>query len=613
MSIWLTAQGEDLVAGVRTPLPLSRSDRRVPGETTMEELFPRTFEELRDLGDVLERHYRDMQDIEFTIQQDRLWLLQTRSGKRTVRAALKIACDLASEGLIAEEEAVRRIDPRLLEQILHPVLDPDADRETILNGLPASPGAASGRVVLTADDAERLASQGQRTILVRMETSPEDIHGMHAAAGILTGRGGMTSHAAVVARGMGRPCVVGAGELRIDDERQCLEARGETVSAGDFITIDGSSGEVMKGVIPSMEPDLPPEFERLMAWADNIRETGVRANAETPDDAETAFKLGAEGIGLCRTEHMFFEPGRLLVIREMILAPDDASRRRALDKLLEMQRSDLTEIFRIAAGKPVAIRLLDPPLHEFLPGTYGDINRLAEALGTNGEEVRARIVELQEINPMLGLRGCRLALLFPEIAEMQARAIFEAAVSAATPVAPEIMIPLIMGKAELDLLKEKIAGTARRVMEETGAGIHYQVGTMIELPSAALRAGEIAETAEFFSFGTNDLTQTTLGLSRDDTANLVRSYTRRGILEADPFVTLDVGSVGELVELAIDRGRRTRADLKLGLCGEHGGDPDSIRFCVEVGLDYVSCSPYRVPVARLAAAQAALDRRVPQG
>ncbi len=608
----VNAQGEDVVAGIRTPQHLTIEGKKSHGSDlpAMEEMMPAVFGQLDDVRRKLETHYRDMQDIEFTVQQNKLWMLQTRSGKRTAKAALKIACDLVAEGLITKEEAVARVEPESLDQLLHPTLDPKAKRDALTRGLPASPGAASGKVVFSADVAEADAAKGEKVILVRIETSPEDIHGMHAAQGILTSRGGMTSHAAVVARGMGRPCVAGAGELRIDYANQTLSALGRTVKAGDIVTIDGSTGEVMIGEVPTLQPELSGDFGTLMAWADEIRTMKVRTNAETPLDARTAVDFGAEGIGLCRTEHMFFDAERIVAVREMILARDEKGRRAALAKILPMQRKDFIELFRIMAGKPVTIRLLDPPLHEFLPHTEDEMKEVAEAAGVDVESLRIRAAELAEVNPMLGHRGCRLGISYPEITEMQARAIFEAAVEvsrgAAAPVEPEVMIPLVADLKEFHILRERIEAIAKEVFKETGSEVPYLVGTMIELPRAALRAGQIAEEAEFFSFGTNDLTQTTFGLSRDDTAGLLKEYARRGIFEIDPFVSLDVDGVGELVKIAAERGRATRPGIKLGICGEHGGDPASIRFCAEVGLDYVSCSPYRVPIARLAAAQAAL-------
>jgi pyruvate,orthophosphate dikinase len=610
----VNAQGEDVVAGIRTPQHLTIAGKQEHGSDlpAMEEVMPEVFGQLDEVRLNLEKHYRDMQDIEFTVQQNKLWMLQTRSGKRTAKAALKIACDMVAEGLITKEEAVSRVDPESLDQLLHPTLDPDAPRDSLTRGLPASPGAASGKVVFSADEAEAAAAQGEKVILVRIETSPEDIHGMHAAEGILTSRGGMTSHAAVVARGMGRPCVAGAGDIRIDYAQQTLTSLGRTVSAGDTITIDGTTGEVMAGEVPTLQPELSGDFGTLMGWVDEIRELKVRTNAETPTDAQTAVDFGAEGIGLCRTEHMFFDADRIVAVREMILARNEQGRRAALEKILPMQRQDFIDLFHIMAGKPVTIRLLDPPLHEFLPHTAEEMQQVADAAGVSVEDLRIRADELAEVNPMLGHRGCRLGISYPEISEMQARAIFEAAVEvskdAAEPVEPEVMIPLVADKKEFDLLRERIDAVAAEVFEETGAEVPYLVGTMIELPRAALRAGEIAEGAEFFSFGTNDLTQTTFGLSRDDTAGLLKEYGRRGIFEKDPFVSLDVDGVGELVKIAAERGRATRPGIKLGICGEHGGDPASVHFCADVGLDYVSCSPYRVPIARLAAAQAALRK-----
>ena len=608
----VNAQGEDVVAGIRTPqhLTIAGKDEQGSDLPAMEEVMPEVFGQLGEVRLNLEKHYRDMQDIEFTVQQNKLWMLQTRTGKRTAKAALKIACDMVDEGLISKEEAVFRIEPESLDQLLHPTLDPDAARDLLTRGLPASPGAASGTIVFSADEAESKAANGEAVVLVRIETSPEDIHGMHAAQGILTSRGGMTSHAAVVARGMGRPCVSGAGDLRIDYETQTLTVMGREIAAGDTLTIDGSSGEVMAGSVPTLQPELSGDFATLMSWVDDVREMKVRTNAETPLDAQTALDFGAEGIGLCRTEHMFFDADRIVAVREMILAKDAERRRAALKKILPMQRQDFIELFRIMAGKPVTIRLLDPPLHEFLPHTAEEMKQVAHGSGVSVEDLRIRVNELAEVNPMLGHRGCRLGITYPEISEMQARAIFEAAVEvskdAGAPGEPEVMIPLVSDKVEFDLLRERIDAVATQVFQETGTEVPYLVGTMIELPRAALRAGEIAECAEFFSFGTNDLTQTTFGLSRDDTAGLLKEYERRGIFETDPFVSIDVDGVGELVKLAAERGRETRPRVKLGICGEHGGDPRSVHFCADVGLDYVSCSPYRVPIARLAAAQAAL-------
>jgi pyruvate,orthophosphate dikinase len=604
----VNAQGEDVVAGIRTPQPLTEAARAVAGSDAvpLERAMPATFAELVAVFGRLEAHFRDMQDIEFTIQQGRLWLLQTRTGKRTARAALKIAVDMVGEGLIEEAEAVRRIEPQALEQLLHPALDPAAPRQVIARGLPASPGAAVGRIALSADEAYDLAAKGEAVILVRTETSPEDIHGMHAAKGILTSRGGMTSHAAVVARGMGRPCITGASELRIDIEKRRISVAGVTLNAGELITIDGTRGELIKGAVPTVEPALGEDYQTLMGWADRLRRLKVRANAETPTDAQAARGFGAEGIGLCRTEHMFFDSERIIAMREMILASSRKGREAALAQLLPMQRQDFAALFRIMAGLPITIRLLDPPLHEFLPNTDAEIAEVAAAMGLRFESVRARVAQLHESNPMLGHRGCRLAVSYPEIYEMQARAIFEAAVEVGGAVGLEIMIPLIATRRELDLMSALVDAQAAAVARATGVRLDYLLGTMIELPRAALRAAEIAPAAAFFSFGTNDLTQTTLGISRDDAASFLDAYERAGIFERDPFASLDTEGVGELVRLACTRGRAAHPGLKLGICGEHGGDPQSIRFFHEAGLDYVSCSPYRVPVARLAAAQAAL-------
>jgi len=558
--------------------------------------------------DLLERHYREMQDIEFTVERGQLWMLQTRTGKRTAKAALRIAVDMAEEGLISEEEAVLRVDPAQLDQLLHPTLDPEATREVIARGLPASPGAACGKAVFDADTAETRAAAGERVILIRIETSPEDIHGMHAAQGILTARGGMTSHAAVVARGMGRPCVSGAGSLGIDYRAKLMRVGGREVREGEVITLDGSTGEVMLGEVPTVQPELVGDFGTLMAWADKKRRLRVRANAETPLDCRTAREFGAEGIGLCRTEHMFFDAERIAAVRQMILAEDEAGRRLALDRLLPAQRSDFAEIFRIMAGLPVTIRLLDPPLHEFLPHEEAEFAEVADASGVAVETLRRRAAELSESNPMLGHRGCRLGITYPEIYEMQARAIFEAALQIDEAPIPEVMVPLVATRAELAIIRALIDRTAEKVFEEKGARVDYLVGTMIELPRAALQAGAIAAEAEFFSFGTNDLTQTALGLSRDDAGRFLPFYVERGIYARDPFVSLDVEGVGELISIAVERGRAAKPDIKLGICGEHGGDPASVGFCEAAGLDYVSASPYRVPIARLAAAQAALRK-----
>ena len=608
----INAQGEDVVAGIRTPQHLTIAGKLANGSTmpAMEESMPEVFQQLDAVRLKLERHYTDMQDIEFTVQQKKLYMLQTRTGKRTAAAALKIAVDMAEEGLIDEATAVRRIEPKSLDQLLHPTLDPKAQRTIIAKGLPASPGAASGKVVFSADEAEKLSGMGEAVILCRIETSPEDIHGMHAAKGILTTRGGMTSHAAVVARGMGRACVAGAGELRIDYKTGIMMVRDVKVKAGDTLTIDGSTGEVMLGEVPTIQPELSGDFATLMGWADKLRTMKVRTNAETPLDARTAVKFGAEGIGLCRTEHMFFDTDRIVAVREMIIADSEAGRRAALSKIEPMQRRDFVELFKIMKGLPVTIRLLDPPLHEFLPNSEAEMAEVAKAAGTDVQKVQQRANQLHEANPMLGHRGCRLGISYPEIYEMQARAIFQAAVEVfndtGDTVTPEIMIPLVSSKKELDILKAVVDRVAGEVMQSSGRRIDYLVGTMIELPRAALRAGDIAQTAQFFSFGTNDLTQTTFGISRDDAASFLPDYQRAGIFEHDPFVTLDTDGVGELVGIAAERGRKTRSDIKLGICGEHGGDPSSIYFCQKVGLDYVSCSPYRVPIARLAAAQAAL-------
>lgn len=608
----INAQGEDVVAGIRTPQYLTKAARERAGakSLSMEEAMPETFTELARVFDLLETHYRDMQDIEFTVQQGKLWMLQTRSGKRTAKAALRIAVDMADEGLITREEAITRVDPAALDQLLHPTLDPNAPRDVLAKGLPASPGAASGIAVFDSDTAEKRAEMGDAVILVRTETSPEDIHGMHAAKGILTARGGMTSHAAVVARGMGRPCVSGVGTLAIDAKAKLMRVGAREVKEGDIITIDGASGEVMLGSVPTVQPELAGDFGTLMEWADKVRRLKVRANAETPLDCRTAREFGAEGVGLCRTEHMFFDAGRITAVRQMILADSEAGRRAALDKLLPEQRKDFTEIFEVMAGLPVTIRLLDPPLHEFLPHEEAEFAEVAAAADVSIDTLKRRAAELHEFNPMLGHRGCRLGVTYPEIYEMQARAIFEAALdvagkSGSAPI-PEVMIPLVATRRELELMKTIVDKTAQAVFAERGSSVDYLVGTMIELPRAALMAGEIAEVGEFFSFGTNDLTQTTLGVSRDDAGRFLTTYVDKGIFARDPFVSLDVEGVGQLIALAAERGRATRPDIKLGICGEHGGDPASIAFCEKTGLDYVSASPYRVPIARLAAAQAAL-------
>jgi len=610
---WLAnAQGEDVVAGIRTPQYLTKAAREAAGarQPSMQEAMPQAYGELAEVFGLLERHYRDMQDIEFTVERGKLYLLQTRSGKRTAKAALKIAVDMVDEGLIDTSMALRRLDPASLDQLLHPSLDPDAKRNLLGKGLPASPGAASGGVVFDAETAARHAELGEKVILVRHETSPDDIHGMHVATGILTARGGMTSHAAVVARGMGRPCVVGAASLKIDPVSRVAEIGGRRLEEGAFITIDGSTGEVFLGELPTIIPELSGDFETVMAWADSHRRLKIRTNAETPADCAMARRFGAEGVGLCRTEHMFFDENRILAMRQMILADSEAERRSALEKLLPEQCADFRRIFEIMEGLPVTIRLLDPPLHEFLPHNESEFAELSRAMGIEVERVRHRASELAEANPMLGHRGCRLGLVYPEIYEMQARAIFEAALEvsgeAGLAVFPEIMIPLVGMPRELETLKDAMHKVAEIVFVEQGRRIGFSVGTMIELPRAALVANEIAVSGEFFSFGTNDLTQTTLGISRDDAARFLGAYVERGIIAKDPFVTLDIEGVGKLIEMASRKGRETRPDLKLGICGEHGGDPASIAFCEEIGLDYVSASPFRVPIARLAAAQAAL-------
>ncbi len=611
----INAQGEDVVAGIRTPQPITRAAREEMGDKSpsMEEAMPEVFGQFHEVVNRLERHYRDMQDIEFTVERGRLYMLQTRNGKRTAKAALKVAVDLATEDLISKEEAIMRIEPSSLDQLLHPTIDPSADREVIASGLPASPGAATGRIVFTAAAAEREGAAGEAVILVREETSPEDIRGMDAARGIVTARGGMTSHAAVVARGMGRPCVSGAGEIQIDEKAGEMRVRGRTFKAGDIITIDGSKGDVLAGAVKMVEPELSGDFATLMAWADAARRLKVRANAETALDAQTARQFGAEGIGLCRTEHMFFDDTRIAAVREMILADDETGRRAALAKILPMQRRDFVELFEIMQGLPVTIRLLDPPLHEFLPHTEEDLAAVAQATGLDAAKLLRRAKELRETNPMLGHRGCRLGVSYPEIYEMQVRAIIEAACEVAASgrpaPTPEIMHPLVAKGEEMTYLRTLTDRVVEQVCREKGQNIEYSVGAMIELPRAALRAADLAQTAEFFSFGTNDLTQTTFGISRDDSGRFLNAYIDKGIFEKDPFVSIDQEGVGDLIRIAAERGRAARPDIKLGICGEHGGDPASIAFCESVGLDYVSCSAYRVPIARLAAAQAALGER----
>lgn len=610
----VNAQGEDVVAGIRTPGSLTEAARKKHKSPlpSLEKCMPSSYGELREVRELLEKHYKDMQDIEFTIQEGVLYMLQTRTGKRTVRSALKIACDMVSEGLIDEDQAIMRVSPQSLEQLLHPLLDPKADRTVMAKGLPASPGAVSGKVVFSADEAERLAAEGQKVLLVRVETSPEDIHGMHAAEGILTTRGGMTSHAAVVARGMGTPCVTGAGSLDVNYATGVMRTREHQVREGEWITIDGLSGEILLGQMPTVRPQLGGDFARLMGWADARRRLKIRTNAETPEDVKMALQFGAEGIGLCRTEHMFFGEQRINAMRKMILADDASERRRALETILPMQRQDFIDIFTLMDGLPVTIRLLDPPLHEFLPRSQQEFAAVSESANLTVERLQIRARQLQEANPMLGHRGCRLLNSYPEICEMQARAIFEAAIhvqkhNGKQPLC-EIMVPFVGIDKELQYLKQVIEDTAVAMSAESGVTLVYQIGTMIELPRACLVAAEIAEAAEFFSFGTNDLTQTTYGFSRDDATGFLNDYRACGIIDADPFATLDCDGVGELIKFAVERGRRTRVDLKLGICGEHGGDPKSIHFCERVGLDYVSCSPFRVPIARLTAAQAALQK-----
>ncbi|MBS8262712.1 pyruvate, phosphate dikinase [Roseibium polysiphoniae] len=611
----VNAQGEDVVAGIRTPQDITEKARLEAGSTkpSLENLMPECFSEFQAICDRLEAHYRDMQDLEFTIEKGKLWMLQTRAGKRTAKAALKIAVDMAAEGLLTEEEAVLRVEPAALDQLLHPTIDPKAKRDIVATGLPASPGAACGAIVFSSDEAEEAKAAGRKVILVRIETSPEDIHGMHAAEGILTSRGGMTSHAAVVARGMGKPCVSGAGMLRIDYRTGTISAGGRALNKGDVITVDGATGQVLFGEVDMLQPALSGDFGTLMGWADKVRRMKVRTNAETPADAKVAREFGAEGIGLCRTEHMFFEGERIVAVREMILSETEEGRRAALAKLLPMQRQDFTTLFEIMKGLPVTIRLLDPPLHEFLPHSDSELADVAKAMNVDPDKLRERALSLHEFNPMLGHRGCRLLVSYPEIAEMQARAIFEAAVEAGKVtgdhVVPEIMVPLVGLKGELDLVRASIEKTAEAVQKEAGVELTYQIGTMVELPRAALQGAEIAKSAEFFSFGTNDLTQTTFGISRDDAASFLGTYQSKGLIEQDPFVSLDQDGVGELVKIGAERGRSTRSDIKLGICGEHGGDPASIQFCESIGLDYVSCSPFRVPIARLAAAQSALNAK----
>jgi pyruvate,orthophosphate dikinase len=610
----VNAQGEDVVAGIRTPAPINECSKNTSNSNlkTLEEIMPRAFNELTAIYQKLEKHYKDMQDIEFTIERDKLYLLQTRNGKRTAAAALKIAVDLVGEGLIKPDEALMRVNPEDLNQLLHPRLDPNTSRTIIAQGLPASPGAACGEIVFDSEEAHRLNEAGKKVLLVRQETSPEDIGGMVASQGILTARGGMTSHAAVVARGMGKPCVAGCSSLSISEEASTLTVKGKVYKAGDFITIDGGTGEVMEGQVPTIEASISGNFEEFMSWADKEKRLEIRTNADNPEDSEVAIKFGAEGIGLCRTEHMFFDPERILAVREMIFADNHTDREKALEKILPFQKKDFLGIFKAMNGRPVNIRLLDPPLHEFLPHKEEELEELARVLGVEVANVKERAANLHEFNPMLGHRGCRLGVTYPEIYRMQVSAIIHAAIESkeeGIEVFPEIMIPLIGLNEELKILKEDAIEEIDRVFKETGKTIKYKVGTMIELPRAAITAAEIAPNADFFSFGTNDLTQTTFGLSRDDSGKFLPEYVGKGIMEADPFVTIDQSGVGFLVKHAAVEGRKTNPNIHIGICGEHGGEPKSIRFCHEIGLDYVSCSPYRVPIARLAAAQAALADR----
>jgi len=606
----VNAQGEDVVAGIRTPQPINDSTKSDPTHTTLEELMPQPYADLVDIYHKLEQHYKDMQDIEFTIQQGKLWMLQTRNGKRTAEAAVRIAVEMVQEGLIDKNTAIKRVAAEQLDHLLHPMFDPKAAKNVIATGLPASPGAATGKIVFHADEAEEWVEKGEDVVLVRIETSPEDIGGMHVAKGILTARGGMTSHAAVVARGMGTCCVAGCGAIEINYRAKTMTVNGKVYNEGDWISLDGSKGEVIEGKVPTIDPELSGNFGTLMSWADEVRHINVRTNADTPHDAEVARNFGAEGIGLCRTEHMFFEGDRIKAVREMILADDEAGRRKALAKLLPYQRDDFYGIFKAMHDLPVTVRTLDPPLHEFLPHDDDNQQVMADEMGITLEEVKAKVEALHEFNPMLGHRGCRLGVTYPEITEMQARAIIEAACDLTKEginVFPEIMIPLIGTKAELKDQKTVVVSTAKKVMEEKGVKVNYMVGTMIEIPRAALTANEVAEEAEFFSFGTNDLTQMAFGYSRDDAGTFLKEYMAKGILLDDPFQTLDQSGVGQLVEIGVQRGRQTKPDLKVGICGEHGGDPRSVVFCHKVGMNYVSCSPYRVPIARLAAAQAQLD------
>ena len=609
----INAQGEDVVAGTRTPQHITKKARIASNESlpSMEESMPIVYKELKKILHKLEKHYKDMQDVEFTVENKKLWMLQTRSGKRTAKSAVKIAVDMVKENLISKKEAVLRVEPNSLDTLLHPTLDEKSNIEIIAKGLPASPGAASGKVVFTSDDAERLNASMQNTILVRVETSPEDIHGMHAAKGILTARGGMTSHAAVVARGMGRPCVSGSSEIEIDYEKKLFKVKNREIKEGDLITIDGSTGRIILGEVKTVKPEISGEFSKLMNWADNYRKLKIRTNSETPLDSKTARDFGAEGIGLCRTEHMFFDEERILSVREMILSKTKDDRLLALSKLLPHQKKDFIDIFKIMNGLPVTVRLLDPPLHEFLPRTDKEIGEVASSLNIPIKELKVRITELHEQNPMLGHRGCRLGISFPEIYEMQCRAIFEALVQCkkqkVKSIIPEIMIPLVSTEAEIKIMKDLVIRIAKQVESEKKIKLNFLVGTMIELPRAAIKANDIAKHAEFFSFGTNDLTQTTFGISRDDSGKFLNDYIENKIFDIDPFVSIDEG-VGDLIEIASEKGRMQNKKIKLGICGEHGGDPKSIELCAKIGLNYVSCSPYRVPVARLAAAQAQLKK-----
>jgi pyruvate,orthophosphate dikinase len=608
----VNAQGEDVVAGIRTPQPVNESTKSDPSHKTLQEIMPEAYDELDRIYKSLEIHYKDMQDIEFTIQKGKLWMLQTRNGKRTAEAAVRIAVEMFEEGLIDKETAVMRIDPEQIDQLLHPTFDPKADKKVLAKGLPASPGAATGKIVFHADDAEEWAEKGDDVILVRIETSPEDIGGMNVAKGILTSRGGMTSHAAVVARGMGTCCVAGCGSLVIDYKTKEMKVGNQVFKEGDWISLDGSEGQVIEGKVPTVTPELSGNFGKLMTWADEFRRLNVRTNADTPHDSDVARNFGAEGIGLCRTEHMFFEGDRIKAVREMILSDDEVGRRKALEKLLPYQRDDFYGILKAMHDLPVTIRTLDPPLHEFLPHDDTNQQEMADEMGITLDEVKTKVDSLHEFNPMLGHRGCRLGIIYPEITEMQARAIMEAAcklTKEGVKVYPEIMIPLIGTKAELADQKAVVVRIADEVQNESGVEVDYMVGTMIEIPRAALTADEVAEEAEFFSFGTNDLTQMAFGYSRDDSGKFLAEYVDRGILSEDPFQVLDQTGVGQLVEMAVQKGRSTKKDLKIGICGEHGGEPKSVAFCHRVGMNYVSCSPYRVPIARLAAAQEALRNK----